>query len=260
MAGAAVAASFEQRRRPPAAGHAAQRPPVRRTAVVFIGGYFYDPYFGPYPWWPRAAYPYPYYPAYYDNRATIRVLATPQDAAVYVDGYYAGIVDDFNSWFQGLPVPPGGHEVVLYRDGYRTIRRRVYVGPGSTIKLHETLQPLPPGDVSERPTARPQPPPPPEGTYLPPRTPPAVPLPPAGGAPPETALGMLALRVQPATADVRVDGERWVSSDSGRFSIQLPGGAHRVEVTAPGFRPYANDVEIADGQTVTLNVSLVRDR
>jgi hypothetical protein len=136
----------------------------------------------------------------------------------------------------------------------------VYVGPGSTIKLHETLLPLPPGEMSDRPAAMPQPPPPPEGTYLPPRTPPAVPLPPAGSAPPETALGTLALRVQPANADVRVDGERWVSSDSGRFTIQLPGGPHRVEVTAAGFRPYASDIEIADGQTVTLNVSLVRDR
>jgi len=41
-----------QRHRPRAAGHAEPRPPVRRGAVVFIGGYYYDPFFGPYPWWP----------------------------------------------------------------------------------------------------------------------------------------------------------------------------------------------------------------
>jgi hypothetical protein len=32
--------------------------PFHRSNVVFIGGYFYDPFFGPYPWWPLEAYPY----------------------------------------------------------------------------------------------------------------------------------------------------------------------------------------------------------
>ena len=36
-------------------------PPAPAVAVrghVFVGGYFYDPFFGPYPWWHRTAYPY----------------------------------------------------------------------------------------------------------------------------------------------------------------------------------------------------------
>ena len=56
---------------------------------VFIGGYFYDPLFGPYPWWPRTAYPYWYFPVY-DNRADVRLRVEPEeaeDAAVYVDGF-----------------------------------------------------------------------------------------------------------------------------------------------------------------------------
>ena len=73
-----------QRGRPgPAPHHRA----VNRGAVVFVGGYFYDPFFGPYPWWPHPAYPYRYYPIY-DDRAIARVIATPKDAAVYVDGFY----------------------------------------------------------------------------------------------------------------------------------------------------------------------------
>src|SRR6266542_229436 len=75
---------------------------------VFIGGYFYDPFFGPYPWWGPGAYAYPYVPVY-DDRAQVRVLATPKEAAVYVDGYYAGIVDDFDGMLQSLPLSPGGH-------------------------------------------------------------------------------------------------------------------------------------------------------
>jgi hypothetical protein len=33
------------------------------------------------------------------------VLATPKEAAVYVDGFYAGVVDDFDGVFQSLPLP-----------------------------------------------------------------------------------------------------------------------------------------------------------
>ena len=31
--------------------------PTSRGSIVFIGGYFYDPFFGPYPWWPRPVHP-----------------------------------------------------------------------------------------------------------------------------------------------------------------------------------------------------------
>src|SRR5687768_11416346 len=27
-----------------------------RGSYVFVGGYFYDPFYGPYPWWPRSAW------------------------------------------------------------------------------------------------------------------------------------------------------------------------------------------------------------
>jgi hypothetical protein len=251
--------ALAQRRRPPAAGHAQPRPPVRRTAVVFVGGYFYDPFFGPYPWWPRRAYPYAYWPRY-DNRAVVRVIATPKDAAVYVDGFYAGTVHDFNDWWQGLPLPPGGHQILLYLDGYRTIQRRLYLSPGSSYKLHETLERLPAGEMSEPPTQSPPLPPPPEGSYLPPRTEPRVP--PPSQAPPESpaGIGTLTLHVQPANAEVRIDGEPWVSSDQGRFVIQLAEGPHQIEVTSAGYRKYASAIQIWDGEMVPLNVSLSRER
>jgi hypothetical protein len=227
---------------------------------VFIGGYFYDPFFGPYPWWPRPAYPYAYWPMY-DNRAVLRVLATPDNAAVYVDGFYAGIVDDFNGYFQGLPLPPGGHEIVLYLEGYRTIHRRMYLAPGSTFKLHETMERVPTGDVSEPPTPAPPLPPPPEGSYLPPRTAPRTPPPATPMAQGSSAtIGTLSLHVQPATAEVWIDGERWVSSDQGRFVIQLSEGPHRIEVTGAGYRKYSSEIRLRDGETMPLNVSLMRER
>lgn len=251
----------QRRHPPPAAGRVEPRPPVRRGAVVFIGGYFYDPFFGPYPWWPRPAYPFPYYPVY-DNRARLRVLATPENAAVYVDGFYAGIVDDFNGFFQGVPLPPGGHEIVLYLEGYRTIHRRMYLAPGSTFKLHETMARLPVGEISAPPALAPPLPPPPEGSFLPPRTAPRTPPPPARSpeATPLIAFGTLALRVQPTNAEVWIDGERWASSDGGRFVIQLSSGPHQIDVISAGYRRYSSEIQMRDGETLPLNVSLTREQ
>jgi hypothetical protein len=226
--------------------------------VVFVGGYFYDPYFGHYPWWPRAVYPYPYYPVYYDSRAIVRVLDAPEDAAVYVDGFYAGIVDDFNGFFQGLPLSPGGHEIVVFLEGYRTVRQRVYLAPGSTFKLHSRMERLPPGEASEPPMMAPPIPPPPQGTFIPPRTPAPMPPPRAAQEPPARihGLGTLSVRVQPIDAEVWIDGERWASSDGGRYVVQVPAGAHRVEVVRGGYRTYSTELRVGDGETTPLNVSL----
>src|SRR6187401_2242225 len=62
----------------PATAHA-QRLGAGRGGVVFVGGYFYNPFFGPYPWWPRPYYPYVYFP-YYDMRALLRLEVKPRNA------------------------------------------------------------------------------------------------------------------------------------------------------------------------------------
>ena len=139
-----------------------------RGSYVFVGGYFYDPFYGPYPWWPRSAYGWGYYPVF-DYRAEVRIQATPKDAAVYVDGFYAGVVDDFDGTFQRLPLTPGGHRIEIFLEGFRTVRKNLYLQPGSTMKMHETLLPLAAGEKSEPPEVAPPVPPPPDGTYNEPR-------------------------------------------------------------------------------------------
>jgi len=242
-----------QARRPTPAPHA---PSVVLRGHVFIGGYFYDPMFGPYPWWPRTAYPYWYYPVY-DNRAELRIIATPKEAAVYVDGFYAGIVDDFDGVFQPLWLTPGGHQIALYFEGFRTVHHNVYLRPGSTLKLHERLQPLPRGVRSEMPRTAPALPPPPDGTYLPPRTMPPIAVP-APGAPSGHAegFGTLEIRVQPPTASVTIDGERWLSSNEGQYVLQLAPGAHQVEASLEGYRRFSMEVEVVESQSTPINVSL----
>lgn len=221
---------------------------------------------------------YGYYPMY-DDRAEVRVLVTPKEAAVYVDGFYAGIVDDFNGFFQRLPVPPGEHDVVLYLDGYRTVHQRLYLAPGSTHKLRDTMEKLPPGEPSEPPPAAlPAPPGPPAGAVMAPWPPqrgrmPPVPFPVPGpsGAPPETTppgdaagrseFGTLALRVQPGDADVTIDGEHWSGADGGeRLIVQVVEGSHHVEVRRAGYRTFSTDIEVRRDQTSPLNVSLSPER
>jgi hypothetical protein len=225
---------------------------------VFIGGYFYDPFFGPYPWWPRAAYPYWYFPVF-DHRADVRIRVAPEaaeEAAVYVDGFYAGVVEDFNGVFQALPLTPGGHSVALYLDGYRTIRRNIYLSPGSTFNLHETMQPLATGEAADPPEVAPPLPPPPAGTYRPPVTPPRSPLPTPAPAASATGVGTLDLRVEPVDIEVRIDGQPWLSADEGHFVVQLSVGRHRLELRKTGAFQLATDVEITEGETNTLELRL----
>lgn len=236
---------------------AGPRVPIVRGQVVFIGGYFYDPFFGPYPWWGPAMYSYPYFPVY-DQRAEVKVLVTPKTAAVCVDGFYAGIVDDFNGAFQSLPLPPGGHTIAFYLDGYRTARQSFYLRPGSTLKLREALARLAPGETSEPPVVAPPTPPPPQGSTTAPRTPPATVATAPAPAEHVDSFGTLELTVQPRGATVTIDGVRWVSSDDGRFVVDIPEGRHRIEVFQDGYARFSSEVEIRRGETVPLNVSLVR--
>jgi hypothetical protein len=227
---------------------------------VFIGGYFYDPFFGPYPWWTRTAYPYWYFPVY-DNRANVRLRVEPEeaeDAAVYVDGFHAGVVDDFNGVFQSLPLTPGGHTIILYLEGYRTVRHNLYLSPASSFNLRATMERLPPGVTSEPPELAPPVPAPPAGSYRSPAAPPRAPFPqPAPRSAQAIGFGTLDLYVQPAGAEVTIDGQRWMSSDEGHFIVQVPVGKHRVDVSKLGFRQFTTEIEVGDGHVFPLNVSLI---
>src|SRR6266853_4973245 len=79
-------------------------------------------------------YPYPAY-RYAMRDASVRFDVKPNDASVYVDGYYAGIVDDFDGTFQRLRTAPGGHEITVYLEGHRTYTERVYLSPDTTFKF-----------------------------------------------------------------------------------------------------------------------------
>ena len=238
-------------------------PYYARGSYVFVGGYFYDPFYGPYPWWPASAYAWGYYPVF-DNRAEVRIQGTPRAAAVYVDGFYAGIVDDFDGTFQRLPLTPGGHRIELFLEGYRTVRKSLYLQPGSTLKLHETMTPLAAGETSERPEVAPAVPPPPAGTYTAPPGSRGLPPPPPGRGDGRVGdaegFGTLVLHVQPREAEVSIDGQRWLTSGDGEFEIQLPAGRHRIEVELDGFQRFTSEVDVRDDGPTPVNISLTSRR
>lgn len=245
----------------------AQRRGGHPRGPVFVGGYFYNPFFGPYPWWGPSAYPYPYFPVY-DDRAQVRLSVTPREAAVYVDGYYAGSVDDFDGVLQSLPLTPGAHDITVYLDGYRTVHQRLYLTPRKTYRVRYTMQPLAAGEASEQPPVAPPVPPPPPGSAMIPRPPfsgapppPLSPYPPPSPYPAPTVavsgFGTLALRAQPGDAEILIDGERWNPSAPGeRLSVQLAIGAHHIEVRKTGYRSFTTDITVQPGETMPLNVSL----
>jgi hypothetical protein len=100
--------------------------------------------------------PYPYSAAYPDGACLtgrVRVVATPKRADVYVDGFFAGFVEDFDGALQGLPATPGEHAVTLYCEGYRTITRHILVTSHATVKVRVQMDRLAPDHTSEPPPA-----------------------------------------------------------------------------------------------------------
>jgi hypothetical protein len=235
---------------------------------VGVGFPFYDPWYGyygyPYFWGPPYPYAYPYYA--YDPGASIRVEVKPKEAEVYVDGYYAGNVDDFDGIFQRLPVTPGEHDIELYLDGYRTAKQHVLASPRHSFKLKYTMEKLGPGEVAEprpQPQAPSQPPPQQQAPVRqPPRRIPQSgqppPAPPSGSPRVEVSgYGSITIRVQPADADVFVDGQPWHSPDSQNgLVVEVPEGRHTIEIQKSGYRTYVTDVDVRRGETTPLNVSL----
>jgi hypothetical protein len=119
----------------------------------FIGyGGFYGPYRYGYAWgYPSFGYGYPAYgygyPAYgygrYRAYGGVRIDLPQKDAEVYVDGYFAGIVDEYDGAFQQLNLEPGAHRIEIRAPGFMTINFEVNIQPGRTITYRTALRPAP---------------------------------------------------------------------------------------------------------------------
>ena len=112
-----------------------------------FGGLGFGSPYGGYddPWYGRGGYEsYGGYGAYRtDESGAIRLNIKPREAQVYVDGYYAGVVDDFDGVFQRLHLEPGPHRVEVRAPRFETLSLDLRVSPGHTIKYEGELKPIP---------------------------------------------------------------------------------------------------------------------
>ena len=228
-----------------------------RARTVYGRGYgyrpyyhgFYDPYFFGQYGYPYGPYPYPYYGAIYD-RGSLRLQVKPEETEVYVDGSFAEIVDSYDGVFQRLRLPPGEHELELYLDGYESRRESLYLVSGQTYKILHEMEPLAEGvpqPPRPQPLYPPQPPARPPGSVYGPDPAPGV----------SERFGSMTIRVQPTDAEIWIDGERWLGFEGlDRLVVELGEGRYVVEIRREGYRTYRTEVEVREGDTTFLNVSL----
>ena len=71
----------------------------------------------------------------------LRLQVQPRDAEVYVDGYYAGMVDEFDGTYQGLRLEEGEYHIEIVAPGYETIAFDVKIQPGRKINYRGDMFP-----------------------------------------------------------------------------------------------------------------------
>lgn len=206
-------------------------------------GFYYGPYYGPF-------YPYPGpfigRPRY--SSSALRLRVKPVEAEVYLNGYYAGVVDDFDGIFQRLYVPAGDHEIEIRMRGFETFHQHVYVSAGDTLDIAHALRPLRAGEADA---------PMPKPRALPPEWTAPDSGPPADD--PASPYGILAVRIDPPDAQVFIDGEAWEAvAGQAELVVHLPAGWHTLEVRKDGYRPFSTKIEVGEGQRMRLRAELER--
>jgi len=116
------------------------RPAFPGRVIVRPYGYwrpygYYDPFW--YDW----GYPY----AYGRPEALtggLRLEVKPEKAQVFVDGGYAGVVDDFDGHFQHLDLVPGSHTIEVRAPGFQPLTFTTYIQPDHTTDYKAALVPV----------------------------------------------------------------------------------------------------------------------
>jgi hypothetical protein len=116
-----------------------------------LGYFYYDPYtwYSHDPYWSRPHHydsysQYRHYGNdYYYETGELRLQVHPRHAEVYVDGYFAGHVDDFDGVFQALRLEEGPYRLEIVAPGYETLEFEVRILPGRKTTYRGELRPRP---------------------------------------------------------------------------------------------------------------------
>jgi hypothetical protein len=153
------------RRYPPYPGHGGGYYPHWNTWYYpyypLSYGFFWDPWWGfGYPYGGYGGYPYggygygagygygygsygPYPGPTYQIYGGLRLKVKPREAEVFVDGYFAGVVDDFDGAFQQLNLDVGPHRIELRATGYESISFELRTQPDEKITYKGELKRVP---------------------------------------------------------------------------------------------------------------------
>lgn len=263
------------------------------------GGY-YRPYYGSYsPYWGWGGgyywglggywpgwwgYGYPYYgPSVVvmgggggtagGGAAALDLDVSPERAAVYIDGAYVGVCDDYDGFPDYLWLRPGTYDLVLYLQGHVTIARQISVSAGEMLDISDRMEPgeaVRPEDLVSKSTMRKddrlrrdrerqeeaaawaEEPSPDE-----PREPVAPRALDARGEP-----GRLQLEVDPADASIYLDGRfLGTGEELGRLhsGLLVDRGKHWLQIVRPGYRSVERTFEAEAGDEVELDVKLEKE-
>src|SRR5207253_5308846 len=98
--------------------------------------YTYDGFF---PYAGDAFAPYPFDD--FGQDGSLRLIIEPKEAQVWVDGYYAGVVDDFDGRFQHLKLTRGPHHVEVIADGFDRLQFDVRIESRHKTEYRGRLMP-----------------------------------------------------------------------------------------------------------------------
>lgn len=101
----------------------------------WVDPYWYAPYWGPYAFYSPLFVPF-YAPAYYpspreENMGQVRLSTGEKDAAIFIDGAYAGLAKDLRT----IWLTPHAYDFELRPIGATPVHQRVYVLSGKTVKV-----------------------------------------------------------------------------------------------------------------------------
>jgi len=94
------------------------------------GHVYFDLNYNSYVWHPYSVYRDGTYGNYGYPVGELRLKVHPRDAQVYIDGYYAGRVDDFDGVFQSLKLEEGEYQVEIVSPGFEPLAFNVRIFPG----------------------------------------------------------------------------------------------------------------------------------
>jgi len=70
----------------------------------------------------------------------VRIQGAPEEAQVFVDGFYVGVVDDFDGALQHLNLEAGAHQIEIRAPGAPPAAFDVNVQPGRTMTVHAGIK------------------------------------------------------------------------------------------------------------------------